>query len=282
MGLEGFNPSQLASYRFLVASLSMLPFLIFRKMQLPNFKEAHYIVIISSIGISCYQIALNVSTIYFEPNVVSFVSNSMPAFIVVFATFFLRERNSIMNGIGVFVAIIGIGVLNFQEVIVLKLEMFVLLVTPLSAAIFFVFQKPLLKSLKSYEVMFYSILTGTIILLLYDSSFIGVIHEASHKANWAAIYLGVIPTAIGFNLWAHVLSIRDVSYASKFMYFTPLSTVLFSSILLNQAPDLQQIAGGTIILMGVYLARRIKPIDMTKTIKQMSDFPSWTFYESLL
>ncbi|MEQ9230275.1 MAG: DMT family transporter, partial [Cyclobacteriaceae bacterium] len=185
IGLEGFNPSQLASYRFLVASLAMLPILLFEKMKVPSFKEGLYIVMISSIGISCYQIALNYSTIHYDPNVVSFVSNSMPAFIVVFATVFLKERNSIMNGIGVVVAIVGIGVLNFQEGVVFKLEMIVLLITPLSAAIFFVFQKPLLKSLKSFEVMFYSILTGTMILLLFDSSFIEEIKEASYEANMA-------------------------------------------------------------------------------------------------
>ncbi|RNC84794.1 MAG: hypothetical protein ED557_05380 [Balneola sp.] len=180
----------------------------------------------------------------------------MPIFAIIIATLFLGEQTSLLGWIGVLLAMIGIGLLNYEGLRSLDLEMLMLIIIPISSAVFFVFQKPLLKTLRSYEVMFYSILVGTLVLLVLDHSFLIVIPKAAISTNLAAIYLGLIPTAIAFNLWAYVLSKLEVSYTSRYLYLVPVFTVFFSFIILNQIPKQNVLLGGGIILFGVYLSQR--------------------------
>ena len=163
-----------------------------------------------------------------------------------------------MGWIGLLVGLLGVWIMNGNGVRLLSFEIMLLLIVPISSSIFFVLQKPLLVRLKSYEVMVYSIISGALLLLINDHSFFIQMFSASAKANFAAVYLGVIPTAIAFNLWAFVLSKVDVSYASRFLYLVPLITVLFSLLILNQLPLMQTILGGIVILLGVFIAAKSK------------------------
>jgi len=118
------------------------------------------------------KIALNVSTLHYSANSVSFVANSIPIFITVLSGVMLKEKTSLLGWLSLFIGLSGVVILNYEDGFQFELRVLILLIIPLSASIFFILQKPLLKNLEPYEIMVYTIISGSLILILYDHSFI--------------------------------------------------------------------------------------------------------------
>ncbi len=255
IGLHEFSPSQIASYRFIIASLTMLPVVFLKKIRIPTLKEGLVLCVISTVGVATYHIALNVSTLHYSANSVSFVANSLPIFITVISGILLKERTPLLGWISLLIGLIGVAILNYNDGFDFEWSTIVLLVIPLSSSLFFILQKPLLKTLEPYEVMFYTILIGSLILVLFDSSLIEKAFESSFISNLSIIYLGVVPTAISYNLWAYVLTKMDVSAASRYIYLVPVFTMFFSFFMLGELPSFNSFLGGSVILSGVYLSQ---------------------------
>lgn len=256
LALTGFSPEQAASYRFFVAAITLLPVAIFKRVRIPSGKEFILLGLVSGVGIGVYHITVNYSVANYDANVVSFIANSAPVFIAIFSSLLLGERPRLYGWIGLFVGLVGIALMNVRQGIYLDVKMLLVLIVPLSGSLFVVLQKPLLARLRFYEVMFYSISIGAVILLIWDSSFIYQVTVAPVRANMAAIYLGILPTVIAFNAWAFVLSRTEVNRLATYIYLGPVFTVIFAYFFLDLLPDLQTILGGMTILLGVYLSKR--------------------------
>ncbi len=252
-GLDGFSPYQLATYRFAVATLGFLPIILYKGLRKIPLKAIPTLAIIAIVGIVVYHLALNAATVYFSPNEVSFAANSSPVFMVFWAKLFLQESISLKSWLGVILALAGVSLLSIDDISDLRIQSLLLLAIPLSSSLFFVLQKPLLKKMQAYEVMFFAVALGAIVLLALDHTFIYEVKKASFIANFSAIYLGILPTTIAFILWADVLKSIKLSYASNFIYLVPLFTVVFSWIAFGDFPGAVKLFGGIVILLGVYI-----------------------------
>ena len=70
------------------------------------------------------------------------------------------------------------------------------------------------------------------------------------------MYLGLVPTAIGFSTWAYALSHTDASKLGSTTYLVPPIAVLLGWLILGEVPALLALPGGILCLAGVALARR--------------------------
>ena len=256
IGLESFTPSQVASYRFFVAGIISLAFIFLENIRLPWGKPLLQLLSIAFFGIFLYHISITYFTIHFKPNIVSFVSNTAPIFVLLFSRIILRERFEDIRWSGFVIALLGITLMNFQGEIALDWKQIGLFSLPIFGALFFVLQKPLLNTMKSTHMMHLCIVLGAIMLLMWDSSFISVVQPASISSHFAIIFLGVVPTVVAFQLWSYLLSKNQVSNLSSPIYLVPPSTMLFSFLLLNQIPAILTIIGGILSIIGVLLSKR--------------------------
>lgn len=256
IGLNSFSPTQVASYRFAVAGLISFLCLLFGHVRMPNRKQILHLLLVAFLGIFLYHISITYYTVHFEPNVVSFVSNTAPVFILIFSRYLLKENQQHIRWMGFWLAMIGVGCMNYQKGIAVDWNHIGLLSIPLTSALFFVLQKPLLQEMKSTDMMNFCILFGSIMLLIWDCSFISVLPTASFDSHFAIIFLGLVPTIIAFQLWSYLLSKSNVSDLSSPIYLIPLSTMLFSFLVLDRVPGVMTIIGGAITTMGVLFSRR--------------------------
>jgi drug/metabolite transporter (DMT)-like permease len=75
--------------------------------------------------------------------------------------------------------------------------------------------------------------------------------------DWVAIaYLGVGPTLLAYSLWFFAVRRAQISYAVFFLYVQPVAGAALGWLTLGQGLSLWQIAGGALILLGVYLGAR--------------------------
>ena len=69
------------------------------------------------------------------------------------------------------------------------------------------------------------------------------------------MYLGLVPTAIGFSTWAYALARTDAGKLGSTTYLVPPIAVLLGWIFLGEVPPLIALPGGILCLAGVGLAR---------------------------
>ncbi len=256
IGLSDFAPDQLASYRFFVASLVSLGLMIVRKNSPLSFADLLRLTPVSAIGIFAYHISLNFFLERYPPNMVSFVSNTAPIFILIFSKFLLAEHLQRIRWFGFSVALAGIFVMNMGQPLTFGWETAGLLAIPISGSLFFVLQKPLLRTLEPEILMHHCIIVGTLMLLLWDVSFFQVLPGASIQSHIAIIYLGIVPTVAAFQIWTYLLAKRPVSHLAAPVYLVPPSTILFAIITLGTWPSPWTILGGLLCMAGVGLSQK--------------------------
>ena len=261
IGLNGLDPFELASYRFTVASLTLIPIALISDFKLPTWNDFKLILALAILGVYAYHLTLNYATLNFSPNSISFVANASPIFTTLFAIMFLKEKVRPLGWIGLMLSLIGVyGITNSGTTVGISVDSLVLVLIPILWGIFFILQKPLLSRLRPIEIMSYSIWIGTILFLLTSTSFLGKLEQVPTTTHAAVIYLGIFPTAIAYLSWSIVLSRITVSRASSFSYLVPFVTIAVSLLLIHEMPTNIVLAGGGLVLVGVYLANRSEKV----------------------
>jgi drug/metabolite transporter (DMT)-like permease len=69
----------------------------------------------------------------------------------------------------------------------------------------------------------------------------------------AAIFLGVVPAALGYLAWSFVLHRFTLSQAASTLYLIPLVTVLMSYLWIHERSSWATLLGGIIAILGVVL-----------------------------
>ena len=80
-------------------------------------------------------------------------------------------------------------------------------------------------------------------------------HARGSAIGWV-VYLGTVPTAIGFMTWAYALSRTSAGRMGSTTYLVPPIAVLLGWILLGETPPALAIPGGALCLAGFALTRR--------------------------
>jgi len=68
--------------------------------------------------------------------------------------------------------------------------------------------------------------------------------------------LALVSHAVGQGLIAYALAHLPAAFSSVSLLFQPVMAALFAWVLLGEALVALQIAGGVVVLIGIYLARR--------------------------
>lgn len=193
-----------------------------------------------------------------------------PIVITVLSTFMLREKISPWQAAGVILSFMGVGMvitkgswsvlfsqgLNIGDVIMLG--------NPICFALYTIFTKKLVDRYSPLMLVTYAHLVAGIFFMPF------MIYELSTK--WSGIhvsavdvavlaYLGILAASIGTLLWNKGIERVGASRAGIFMNGVPISTMLFSAVLLAEKIALPQILGAAMVITGVYFnsKRSVQP-----------------------
>src|SRR5262249_20815140 len=73
------------------------------------------------------------------------------------------------------------------------------------------------------------------------------------------VYLGVMPTALGFATWSYALRRASAGRVASVNYLIPVAAIILGWAWLGERPSLLAVAGGGLCLSGVCAARRRSP-----------------------
>jgi drug/metabolite transporter (DMT)-like permease len=254
-----FGPVELALLRQLVAIPLLALFLIGNRWVRPNRREWLLISVFGLGWFTTYIIALNTAEQTIDAGTASFIVNIGPLLIAVGAWKFLGEslpRNLIA---GALISLTGVGLIawatsssgEFSPIGVVWA-----LVATVMYAIGVLTQKPALTRISSAQVTFLGAVISVIPLVGWIPSAFTSVSVAPVSAVLGVIWLGAIPTALGYALWGYALTRMPAGRLGVATYLVPPLVVVESYLFLGEAAHPLALLGGAVALLGVWWSRR--------------------------
>ena len=257
--LPVFAPGELAFLRQLVAVPLLAVWMIGQKWLWPTVREWVLIAIFGLTWFSIYIVALNTAEQTIDAGTASFVVNIGPLLIAVGAFMFLGEKLSRNLIPGALIALAGVGLIAWGTSSSDRVDLVGVLwalIATVTYAIGVLTQKPALKRLSSNQVTLLGAAIALIPLFWWAPAAMAHVQTAPADAIVGAIWLGAIPTALGFGLWGYALKRMPAGRLGVSTYVVPPLVIVESAILLGEWPHPIAIVGGLIALAGVWWSRR--------------------------
>jgi drug/metabolite transporter (DMT)-like permease len=121
-------------------------------------------------------------------------------------------------------------------------------------------QKPLLERTSGLQVTFLACAIGAVACLPFGPGLVREAGDASASALVWTVYLGVVPTAIGFTTWAYALKRTSAGKMGATTYLVPPLAVLMGWSMLGETPPALALFGGALCLAGVAVTREARLI----------------------
>ena len=119
-------------------------------------------------------------------------------------------------------------------------------------------QKPLLERTAGLPVTFLGCVIGAVACLPFAPALVRELGDASGGAIAWTVYLGVVPTAIGFTTWAYALKRTSAGKMGATTYLVPPLAVLMGWSILDETPPVLALLGGALCLAGVAVTREAR------------------------
>lgn len=265
IGLKSYTPGTLALFRFLVASVAIIPlYFKYRSPVTLTVKKRLSIFWLGFLGIGIYHAALNYGEITVSAGLASFIIGISPIFVAILALFFLKEKLRFIGWIGVGISLIGVVMIAISQggAASFNLGALAVLAAAVSSAIYAIGQKSLLKKVNAIELTSLTFWSGSIGLLIFLPNLPHNFMHASVTATLAVVYLGLFPSVIAYITWSMALKQLTVTQASSALYAMPIVSTFLGWILLNERIALLAFAGGCVALIGAFIVqskRSFKP-----------------------
>jgi len=257
-------PLELVWIRYLVAILALLIIGFSTRQKWRIAKRYFFIIIaIGIIGNTISIVAQETGTMLSTAQMGAIITSSTPAFMVIFARLFLKERLTIKKLLSVCLAttgvflIVGIGDIDLTR----KLGGIALLIAALTWALMSVLVKLLPSDYSQIVVTTYSISVALVVLTPFVLPRLQVIDTSgwTHPTIWGGLlYLGIVSTAGGFLLWNRGLQMLNASSGGIFFFFQPVVGTLLGWLILGESIGVTFWIGSILIVIGVLFIVREK------------------------
>ncbi|MBF6043151.1 DMT family transporter [Pseudomonas sp. P154a] len=253
IGLQAYDPGHLALLRFLIASAFMAVIAAFKGISLPRLRDLPLLMVLGFFAVSLHHVVLNIGQQHVSAGASSVLAQSTPLFSTLLARFVFKDRVSfwrwgcIVAGlVGVVIVVTGDRGLGSVDV-----HGWLILLAAVSWSFYFALQKHQTGRYDGLTLVCYTVWSGTALLLIYLPGLASEVVGAPAHVQWAAMALGVFPSALAYLAWAFVLAHVDLSRASMTLYLIPPTAMAMAAYALGEQPTLTVGVGALVVLISV-------------------------------
>jgi drug/metabolite transporter (DMT)-like permease len=258
---DTFSPGPLALLRLVVGTLALTAFVALRRGRLTGAPTARSRWLIAAYGVAWfagYTAVLNAAERHLDAGTAAMLVNVAPILVAVGAGALLGEGWPRPLLVGILVSFTGVAIIAVDGTSGRTDRVGVVL--GLVAAVLYaagvLVQKVALRTTDPVTATWLGCAVGTAVLLPSAPQALRELAVAGPGAIGAVVYLGLVPTAVGFVLWAYALTRVPAGSLTATTLTVPGIVVLMSWVLLGELPSLVALGGGVLALAGVAIARR--------------------------
>ena len=265
--LHGLSPAQIFTLRFIVAYLLLLAFeLVSRRQSFRLFsaswRDELVMLLLGITGGSLYFLSENAAMLYTTATNTSLIVCSCPLFAMLLVAVAYRqsERFTRVQVVGSLLACLGMAVVVLNGRFVLHLSPIGDMLA-FGACLCWAVYSLLMKSVtERYSVFFITrkvFFYGLLTILPYYIVFPGfptmeVIF--SREVLWNLLFLSVVASMICFLVWNWVIHQLGAVIATNWVYFNPITTIIFAWWLLHEQITVWFLLGSLFIIVGMILS----------------------------
>jgi drug/metabolite transporter (DMT)-like permease len=255
---EQLSPGPLSLARLLVGSAILGLLVAVRRERLPPRADVPRLVLCGLLWFAAYNVVLNAAERRVDAGTAAMLVNVGPVLIALLAGVLLREgfpRTLLVGCAVAFAGAVVIGLATSARSVDAGWGAALCLAAAGAYAGGVVAQKPLLERTSALQVTFLACAVGAVACLPYAPALIDELGRARSSAVGWTVYLGAFPTALGFTTWAYALRRTTAGRMGATTYLVPPLTIVMGGLFLHETPPALAVAGGTLCLAGVFVAR---------------------------
>lgn len=259
-------PAEAAFMRFALAAIALafLTRMIDGRLTLPPRNKIAGLVMLGLTGVFCYNLCFFTGLKYIEAGRASLIIALNPMCITIGAVLLFGERLTVMQYTGLVISLIGalLVISNGNPSLLFSGGFGVgeaaILGCVISWSSYSLIGRSILKNMTPLSAVFYSALFGSLMLLGVVLLSGSIPDPAGYSlADWLSLmFLGIFGTALGFSFYYRAIRTIGAARSGVFINLVPLFSILLAWLLLDETLKWSVIAGGIILLCGVYLTNR--------------------------
>lgn len=247
----------LSCVRLATAAIALLAVAPFARVRLPERRQLPMVMAAAFTGMTAYQLLLNWGELHVPAGAASIIVAAAPLVSAGMAVLTLGERLTVAQVGGSAVAIAGVAMVCLvRSGATLSTALWVVVGAAIVQGIYHPLTKPLLRTRSGLEVATYGQVAGTAMTLPLLPFGLHDVMSGSGSAWVAAVYLGLLPSALGFALWGYAVARLPVATSTSLLYLVPPVTVLLAFVWLGERPRGGELLGGLVVIAGVLLVRQ--------------------------
>ena len=250
----GLGVVGLSFVRLAVAALVLLAVAPFADVRPPERRHALLLAAAAFFGMTAYQVLLNAGELHVPAGPASIVVASAPLVSVAIAALGLGERLTAAKIAGSSVAIAGVAVVCLSRAgASLTSALWIVVGAAVVQGIYHPLTKPLLRTRSALEVATYTMVAGALMALPLLPWGWHQLAGAPASAWASALYLALVPSALGFVLWGYAMANLPVATSTSLLYLVPAVAVFIAFVWLGEIPHSGELLGGLVVIAGVVL-----------------------------
>lgn len=260
--LEYYSVFTVIFFRLLVSTIILIPVLFFtKKFRWPERKNLHLFLLLAMFEPFLYFMGETNGLKYVDPSMTSVIISAIPLFTPFVAWYFLKEKVTLLNLIGIIISISGIVVLVFGKDMSLQIPVkgLMLLCLAIVAANGY---SVMIKKIPTQHSILNIILWQNIFGMLFFVPFVAVFSREDifvtgfvEEGFWAIIELGFFASTLAFLFFMYGLKFMSITKVNVFTNTIPIFTILISWMLLGEEVGVKKIIGILVVITGVIIAQ---------------------------
>ncbi len=255
-------PVTLSAFRFLLASFFLYAILIIRKEQVfLDLRDLPCFIILALTGIVFYNILLFYGLRFTDAVNCSIITSTSSVIMYMMAVLFLKETFSYRHFSGILLSVSGVllvitaGSTDALMQLSFNPGDLIILSTTVLWAFYSISGQKLMDRYSPLVTTTITCTIGTVILLmimLVKRTFFAV--PSLSFVSWShLLILGVLSTGLAFYWWYEGIKESGAGNAAIFLNIVPVTTLIYSQLILHQPLSIPHFTGVSLIVAGLYL-----------------------------